>query len=302
MNKNFSDTELNDLSRIIKNKLFKPQSEKKTTVFLCGADVKDLSKVRAKIASVFKLYPRFELLYPEDLFDDLLSGQGDHSLLELENILADSVDAIVIIPESPGSFAELGAFSNNQKLAEKIVCVSDKKFKREKSFINYGPIRLIKRSEYGQVIYEDYSNLDDKEAKHKLYRRVSSIISKIKKNNPVKRTITNILETENFILPCIYLMDEVDRLSLVKLVESATGENLRLCEIATKSSLSRLTASRKVTQTSQGFSVTQYGLDHVRDTYKRQYLDRARIELLNRKNRRNTRINYDRVTSALTFS
>ena len=72
--------------------------------------------------------------------------------LELENILADSVDCIVIFPESPGSFAEIGAFSNNEKLAKKMIVLSNKKYKYDKSFINYGPYRLIKRSKSGKVI------------------------------------------------------------------------------------------------------------------------------------------------------
>ena len=131
MKNTISDHELQSIARIVKEKIFVPRGEKKTTIFLCGADIKDSSTIRAKVASIFQEYPRFELLYPEDLFDDLLSGQGQHSLLELENILARSVDSIVIIPESPGSFAELGAFSNNQTLAAKIVCIANKKFKKE---------------------------------------------------------------------------------------------------------------------------------------------------------------------------
>ena len=63
--------------------------------FLCGADVNNQSTGRYKMARLFERYPRYEILYPEDPFDDLLAGQGQHSLLVLENILADSVDSIV---------------------------------------------------------------------------------------------------------------------------------------------------------------------------------------------------------------
>lgn len=71
------------------------------------------------MAEILKENPRFSLLYPEDIFDDLLAIKGHYSLLELENILADSVDCIVIFPESP-CFADFKA-KHNEKLAKMIV-------------------------------------------------------------------------------------------------------------------------------------------------------------------------------------
>jgi hypothetical protein len=136
MNNILNSCELETVAKIIKDKIFVPRNKKKVTVFLCGADIKNNKTARSKMAAIFAHYPRYELLYPEDLFDDLLAGQGQYSLLKLENILADSVDSIVLFPESPGSFAELGAFSNNEKLAPKMVVVSNKKNKTNKSFIN----------------------------------------------------------------------------------------------------------------------------------------------------------------------
>ena len=235
-------------------------------------------------------------MYPEDLFDDLLAGQGQHSLLQLENILADSVDAIVLFPESPGSFAELGAFANNVNLARKMVVLSNKKFKSNKSFINYGPIRLVRSSKTGKVININYDDLDDALEKYKIYRKVNDYIAKIKKAHPVKKDVTNILEVENFILPCIYLIDEINNVTLYQLIEHATSHDKILCEIATKSSLSRLTASRLITRTPTGYKVTTTGAEHVRNTFKSQFLDKARVELLNSQNRRNSSVKYARVS------
>ena len=146
MNRELLDKDLEQVSKIIKERIFIPRSKSKVTVFLCGGKLTDIENARSKMANIFKKYSRYELLYPEDLFDDLLAGQGQHSLMKLENILADSVDSIVLFPESPGSFAELGAFSNNEQLARKMVVVGNQKFKSDKSFINYGPNRLIKAS------------------------------------------------------------------------------------------------------------------------------------------------------------
>lgn len=295
MDRQLNDVELQQVAKFIKEKIFVPRNQKKVSVFLCGGGIEDDDSARSKMALIFAEYPRYELLYPEDLFDDLLAGQGQYSLLKLENILADSVDAVVIFPESPGSFAELGAFSNNESLARKMIALSNKKYKSHKSFINYGPYRLIKTSKTGKVIHLNYDDISDDDKKYKLYRKVNDHITVIKKTHPVNKDVANILEAENFILPCIYLVDQIDNLRLYKLMEYATELEQKLCEIAAKSSLGRLTVKRFITRTSNGYKVTSLGAEYVRETYDRQQLDIARIELLNSENRGKARVNYDRV-------
>ncbi len=293
--KKLRDNELEEIAKIVKEIIFIPRNQRKVTVFLCGADRKDEKTARSKMAAIFGEYPRYELLYPEDLFDDLLAGQGQHSLLKLENILADSVDAIVLFPESPGAFAELGAFSNNENLARKMVVIANKKYMSNKSFINYGPNRLVRASKTGKVMNISYDDLNNTDEKRKIYQRVNDYITKIKKVHAVKKDVTNILEVENFIFPCIYLIDEVNNITLYELIEYATSQDSVLCQIATKSSLGRLTANRLITRTPSGYKVTAAGAKHVRTTFKERFLDRARIELLNSQNRRNARVSYARV-------
>ena len=53
------------------------------------------------------------------------------------------MDAIVLFPESPGSFAELGYFAKTPKLARKSLVISDYAFQGQDSFIVLGPIHLI---------------------------------------------------------------------------------------------------------------------------------------------------------------
>lgn len=236
------------------------------------------------------LYSKYELLYPEDIFDDLLAGPDQHSLLHLENILAVCVDAIVLFPESPGSFAEIGAFSNNPRLAQKLIVLSDKKYKSNKSFINYGPYRLIKESKTGAVIHLNYKDLDDVVLGKKLYKSINSKISIIKKDHPVQKDVTNILELEHFILPCIYLIDDSNFLTLTKLIGFATCEDPKFCEIAIKSSLGRLAVKRFISRTPDGYNVTPLGAHYVRNTFNNTALDKVRLEVLNAENRRNTSV------------
>jgi hypothetical protein len=289
------------VSKIVKELIFVPRSESKVTVFLCGGELLNQKYARAKMARVFSQYQRYELLYPEDLFDDLLAGQGQHNLLKLENILAESVDSIVLFPESPGSFAELGAFSNNEKLAKKMVVVANKKFKNDKSFINYGPNRLVKSSKSGKVTHINYEHLTDKEEQHKIYRRINDFITNIRKIHPVIKNAANILEAEHFILPCIYLMDNVSNKTLYNLMKLATDQDDLMCEIATRSALGRLAHKNFITKNSSGYQVTNIGSDYVRKTFESTNLDRARVELLNAENRRNSSVNYDRVKRGAHF-
>jgi hypothetical protein len=297
MDKKLSDQDLEKVAKIIAKIIFVPRNEKKLTVFLCGGVVSNTDNARSKMADIFSGYPRYELLYPEDLFDDLLAGQGQYNLLKLENILANSVDAIVLFPESPGSFAELGAFSNNENLAKKMIVVVNKKFKNDKSFINYGPNRLVKASKTGKVAYISYEHLSDDNEKYKIYRKINDFVVNIRKKHPVQKDIANILEAEHFILPCIYLLNSVSNISLYKLMKHASDQNDSLSEIATRSALGRLAKKRLITKASSGYQVTTSGSLYVRNTFESKYLDLVRVELLNAENRRNSSISYARVKS-----
>lgn len=290
MIKQLRDDELKVLAEVIRDHIFVPSLSWKTTVFLCGADVHDNTTGRHKMANLFKKHPRYELLYPEDIFDDLMAGQGQYSLLVLENILADSVDSIVLFPESPGSFAELGAFANNQRLAGKLICVGEKKYEKKKSFINYGPMRLIKTSDTGKVFNITYSDLESDDKNTKIYKRINDAITVIRKSHPIKRDVANIMETENFILPSVYLIDSVSPGELYKLVQYATGQDKKIAEIATRSSISRLVKNNYISRTQSGYQVTSRGVDRVRSTVKSVNLDIARIEIINSQQRKKTMI------------
>jgi hypothetical protein len=63
-------------------------------------------------------------------------------LLEVEEYVADLADLIVLSVESPGSIAELGAFSALERVRPKLLAIVNKRFK-EPSFISDGPVRRL---------------------------------------------------------------------------------------------------------------------------------------------------------------
>ena len=291
MSQRLRNNELKIVAEMIRDHVFVPTYSMKNTIFLCGASVSDQTTGRHKMAELLKDKDRYELLYPEDLFDDLLAGQGQHSLLSLENILADSVDAIVLFPESPGSFSELGAFASNERLTNKLICIGQKKYAKAKSFINYGPVRNIKSSKTGKVFNIVYDSLDSTKTKKNFYKRINSAIARIKKLNPINKDIANILETENFVLPCIYLIDSISTVELYKLVEFATGQNEKIAEMATKSSISKLIKKHHVNRTTAGYSLTKQGVDRIRSSsISTAHLDAIRMEIINSQHRMNTMV------------
>jgi len=284
---NISDEDCIKLARRIRDDFYKPLNTFKTTMFLCGADISLTDKMRYKVADEFKNFWNsywYEIIYPEDIFDELLYSSRSKDLLSLENLLADSVDVIMIIPESPGSFAELGAFANNEKLRAKIVCLIDEKYKKNKSFINQGPLKLIKKANKNGVVFinpKDLSNQID-EIKH--------AINFTRKNSAVKTKSVNLLQLDSFLLPTIYLLEPIKDLTLSKIVGEAIDDISNSYE-ATRTALTTLTKKKAVEFTIDGYRLTDLGLEQFEKLRKissrikvqdeTEALDKLRLEILN---------------------
>ena len=73
----------------------------------------------------------------------------------MESDLAALADLVVIIVESPGTFAELGAFSLSDPLRKKILAIVDEPYvNHRQSFISTGPLRWIDSdSDFAPTIY-----------------------------------------------------------------------------------------------------------------------------------------------------
>lgn len=287
-----SKADCKKLSLKIRDDFFRPVNTYKTTIFLCGADLSQKDKIRYKIATAlnswwYSIY--YDIIYPEDIFDELLYSSQSKDLLSLENLLAESVDAIVLIPESPGSFAELGAFANDEKLREKLICVIDTKYKKDKSFINQGPLKLVKKANKHGLIFIDPNAMEG------AVDKVNSSLKKMKKSSSKLKDKVSLLQLDNFLLPAIFLLEPVPKATLLNIVGNATEDEKNAFQ-ATTTALTMLTKKRQVELTSNGYKLTQSGVKHffsLRKTssrVKRQdetvALDELRLEILNLKNRK----------------
>jgi hypothetical protein len=278
------------LAERIRDEIFIPVNTYKTTIFLCGADLNEEKGLRGRIAkeltSIWNSY-FYDIIYPEEIFDELMYGYKAKDLLSLENMLAESVDAILIIPESPGSFTELGAFANDERLRDKIICIQDEKYKKEKSFINYGPIRLIQKSKTGQVIFISPALTERGIAK------IKTALSKLKKNSSKMPSCVSLMQLENYLLPTVYLMEPVQKGILEQMVAKVISDPEHSFH-KTTTALTMLAKKNYISITPDGYCLTNLGLESFNELKKSgkhkisietQKLDSLRLDIMNWKYR-----------------
>lgn len=115
-------------------------------IFVCGGGLEDgeTSLRKQFVDWAENNLPEFICLKAEDALKDSFAGEGRTfvNLEKFERIIADVADCVLIFPESAGSFAEAGFFSNSD-IAEKTLVVNPLEFQAIDSFLNLGPIDTI---------------------------------------------------------------------------------------------------------------------------------------------------------------
>ena len=82
-----STEEIKQISLKIKEDIFKPTNTYKTTIFLCGASLINNLTLRSRVVDILlkKWYSyRYDIIYPEDIFDELLYGSQGKDLLSVD--------------------------------------------------------------------------------------------------------------------------------------------------------------------------------------------------------------------------
>ena len=128
--------------------------------FVCGAQGEKFENGTLTLRSQFLQYlndsrGKHHILpiLAEAAIDELLrASRGEIlDLAVFESIIAEIVDSVVLFPESPGSFAELGFFAAHDAIARKTLVVAQQQHQGQ-SFINLGPIPIFnKHSIYGPI-------------------------------------------------------------------------------------------------------------------------------------------------------
>jgi len=131
----------------------------------------------------------------------------------LENLLAESVSAVVILLQSPGTIAELGAFSNHPRLKDKLLVVIDPHYKRSQGFINTGPVRHLQKQTMSKVIFHNMQHSDIVS----LSKSVTQASREIGLASPPRADMTNPIASQEFYLALVMTLDPVPRSALLSL-------------------------------------------------------------------------------------
>lgn len=235
---------MDEIIKIIYNDIFLNLHHNMVDMFLCGgASTRKYISNRDKLRENLKNSKSLSILYPEDLFMELLNRKK-YDLLTLERFLAQNSDIICIVCESPGAFVELGAFVNNENTFDKVVVLLQSKYKNAKSFINQGPVAMVKENDVSNVIYFN-NNIEDatkqvNELLRKRFWRFSYRSLKYKKRT---KDINLISGQFYFIMVLLYFFSSIEIKKLVQIIKdlySVKGYNEKEFEMVFTSAIRRL--------------------------------------------------------------
>lgn len=213
----------NEILSLINN-LYDITSDNVKNIFLCGATIEDDKTLRSFISKKFKKNPYYNIVFPEYLFESLIK-RGEFNILSLENQLATDVDLIVLPLEGYGTFTELGVFSCQDILHDRIIIISDIKYKDELSFINLGPIKLIYKKNESHVIYfkkEEIETIPDEVALNMIYDELLKTI-RYHRAKDENKNLFNIFGLSRFLLLIIALYEKINTDEIYNILEEYFG-------------------------------------------------------------------------------
>lgn len=235
-------------------------SSNEISLFLCGGSDYGGERLRRAVGNRISQMPskyKYFVHYPEDMFFELVLGHQKKDLLSLETLLADSVHSVVILLHSPGTCTELGAFANHPGLKDKLVVVTDPKYKKSGSFITRGPIRYLKTQTDSKILYltTDPGNVDV------LAKYIAESVRDIAKKSPPVGDLANPILSYRFYLSLIYVFDPVPRSFFSSLLKDITDTQLEKALVTSDTVINGLINERKVILAANKLSITPKGID-----------------------------------------
>ncbi len=172
----------------------------KKVIFLCGGRQ---SRRRERVRE-YLLKNDLLVFYAEDVWSAIAQLEK-LSALEMEARLAELADLIIIIVESPGTFAELGAFSLSDKLRKKLLPLMDARYRKDESFLNTGPIKWVdSESDFAPTIWTNLEAILECAAEvDSRIERISPVVTRVKDlSNSPKHLVFFICDLISIFGPC----------------------------------------------------------------------------------------------------
>lgn len=258
------------LGEDILNEILPRIDNKIVSIFLVGADLSRNDTIRKLLYTKLSNEKDISIFFPERLMTEVFySDKID--FLSLENLLAENVCCVVMCIESPGSIAELGAFVNHIKLRNKLIVILDKKYEKDRSFINLGPVKMVKKK---RVMWYDFKNGNSDELTRKVIKKINSLSNSVESTNE----ITNPLVAESFIFAMLYILDSSARRDIIGYIKNMDLNDYESSIIMVKATLSSLSWQGFVSLKDKKYRLTKNGMERFKNLIKHNYLDT--IELL----------------------
>ena len=189
-------------------------------VFVAGGSQRGAA--RSRVAKGLRLlngnsrarYHEIYVYYPEDYFTTL-AQRLKGNLLELERVMAEHVDLVILCPESPGSFSELGAFANVKTIREKTYIIQSEAYAKKPSFINLGPIRTIERHGRSRVLRIDTASP----------MAVNRACQQIVRDHSKRSAYVGMFEAQRALVVALYMLEAVEDAALKSFFRSEVGRH-----------------------------------------------------------------------------
>jgi hypothetical protein len=169
-----SEKLLGDIKTLFETNRFY-QKKDRHLIFLCGGSVSPYSRSLRKkfIRYSQKHLPKFRVILAETVVKDISEYSDPYffNIADFETFITDISDCLLIFPESPGSIAEIGFFSNNEETVKKILAVTDL-HRQHDSFIYIGPIDKIYSKSIFKSVVIDYKKPNFEPIKKRLNDRL----------------------------------------------------------------------------------------------------------------------------------
>lgn len=197
-------------------------------VFLCGKKLEAEQSGRRTLLEYAKRHLKFcRFFLAEEAIEALRETHGDLDMLQIEAQLAAYADSIILILESDGAKAELGAFAHDDALAEITLAINDKLYVDDTSFITEGPLRKLDRtSKLGPTIYTSFASIS---------RSHDEIEKRLRSVQPKRRTRVRISSSEDLeelgpktrallVADLVWIASPLTYAELVRIVRDSLGE------------------------------------------------------------------------------
>ena len=258
----------------IYNNIFLNLLNDEIDIFLCGGVAPEIvmhtkKVLRDYVRDELEKISKYNVWYPEKLFDyNICEEKSD--MLTLEEYLGEHCDMLMLICNSMGTAAELGAFSSNDKTLEKLFVLNGEEYERKDSFIENGPIKKLKREKGSdRIIRYNNEKTDIMEKIRKVINKKYYYYQKPRKEKKFS-SLDDFSSVCVFLIIIIFLFDSVtEKLLYGELSEFIDSHHNKIdIEIVTHAAINRLFDAELIKKEEQNYYLEKKGEDKVRELLK----------------------------------